>query len=156
MSKDNLYRPNVAMVIVSSNYPHSKEIFVAKRNDMKDIWQLPQGGIDSGESVEDALFRELNEEIGTDKLEVIASFPSWLDYKFPKDIAKSMKPYIGQRQKYFLLKLLDDDSVDINTAHPEFSEYKFVSSKDVLELEVGFKKEVYKEVINYFIDEGLL
>ncbi len=156
MSKDRLFRPNVAMIIVSHEYPKNKEVFVAKRNDMKDVWQLPQGGIDSGESVEDALFRELEEEIGTSHLEVVAEHPLWLDYEFPKSIAKGMKPYIGQRQKYFLLKLKEGATINLQTAHPEFCEFKFVPTSKVLELDVGFKKDVYKKVINYFMQEGLL
>ena len=72
MSKKPDYRPNVAMIIVSNNYPEKKEIFIAQRNDLLDIWQFPQGGIDKGEEVEEALFRELEEEIGTSKAKIIA------------------------------------------------------------------------------------
>ncbi len=61
MSKKDLYRPNVAMIIVSNNYPDKKEIFIAKRNDLDNVWQFPQGGIDKGEEVQEALFRELEE-----------------------------------------------------------------------------------------------
>jgi putative (di)nucleoside polyphosphate hydrolase len=156
MSKKNLYRPNVAMIIVSNNYPEKKEIFVAQRNDLSDIWQFPQGGIDEGEEVQEAMFRELKEEIGTKKVKIIAEYPEWISYDFPPKIAKNMKPYKGQRQRYFLVKLKKNAKININTKHPEFSDYKFVDVKDVLKLSASFKQKVYKKVIKYFKKEGLL
>ena len=156
MSKKNLYRPNVAMIIVSNNYPAEKEIFLAKRNDMSDVWQFPQGGIDEGEEVQEALFRELKEEIGTNKVKIIAEYPEWISYNFPPKIAKTMKPWIGQRQRYFLVKLKKSAKIDIQTKHPEFDDYKFVSVDEVLKQSASFKQEVYKSVIKYFKKEGLL
>ncbi|MDB2562768.1 RNA pyrophosphohydrolase [Sulfurimonas sp.] len=156
MNKKDLYRPNVAMIIVSNNYPKKKEIFIAQRNDMKDVWQFPQGGIDKGEDVKEALFRELEEEIGTDKAKIIAEYPEWISYDFPEKIAKKMKPYKGQTQRYFLLKLKKSAEIKLDTKHPEFDEYKFVKVDDVLSLTAHFKKPVYEEVIKYFIKEGLL
>jgi len=156
MSKKNLYRPNVAMIIVSNNYPAEKEIFLAKRNDMSDVWQFPQGGIDEGEEVQEALFRELEEEIGTNKVKIIAEYPEWISYDFPPKIAKTMKPWIGQRQRYFLVKLKKSAKIDIQTKHPEFDDYKFVSVDEVLKQSASFKQEVYKSVIKYFKKEGLL
>ena len=156
MNKKDLYRPNVAMIIVSNNYPQKKEIFIAQRNDMKDMWQFPQGGIDSGEEVEKALFRELEEEIGTDKAKIVGEYPEWISYDFPEKIAKKMKPYRGQTQRYFLLKLKKSAVINLETKHPEFDEYKFVSVEEVLNLTVSFKKDVYQKVIKYFVEEGLL
>jgi len=156
MSKKDLYRPNVAMIIVSNNYPDKKEIFLAQRNDMSDVWQFPQGGIDKGEEVKEALFRELEEEIGTDKVKIIAEYPEWISYDFPSKIAKKMKPWIGQKQRYFLVKLKKSAKINIETEHPEFSDYKFVKVDDVLKQSASFKQEVYESVINYFKDEGLL
>jgi putative (di)nucleoside polyphosphate hydrolase len=156
MNKKDLYRPNVAMIIVSNNYPDKKEIFLAHRNDLADVWQFPQGGIDEGEEVREALFRELEEEIGTDEVEVISEYPEWISYDFPAKIAKSMKPFIGQKQKYFLVKLKKSAKINIQTAHPEFSDYKFVGVDEVLSLSASFKKEVYKKVINYFKKESYL
>jgi putative (di)nucleoside polyphosphate hydrolase len=156
MSKKELYRPNVAMIIVSNNYPEKKEIFIAQRNDMKDVWQFPQGGIDKGEDVEEALFRELEEEIGTQRVKVIAEYPEWISYDFPEKIAKKMKPYKGQTQKYFLLKLKKKAKINIDTKHPEFDDYKFVSIDEVLEMTAHFKKPVYEKVLKYFVEEGLL
>jgi putative (di)nucleoside polyphosphate hydrolase len=156
MSKKDLYRPNVAMIIVSSCYPQKKEIFLAQRNDMSDVWQFPQGGIDEGEEVKEALFRELLEEIGTDMVEVIAEFPQWISYDFPPRIAETMKPFIGQTQRYFLVKLHEEAEININTHEPEFSDYKFVTADEALNLSASFKKDVYESVISYFKKEGLL
>lgn len=156
MSKKELYRPNVAMIIVSNNYPDKKEIFIAQRNDLKDVWQFPQGGIDKGEEVEEALFRELEEEIGTDKAKIVGEYPEWISYDFPEKISKKMKPYKGQTQKYFLLKLKKSAKINLATAHPEFDDYKFVGVEDVLSMTAHFKKPVYEKVINYFMKEGLL
>lgn len=156
MTNEQRYRPNVAMIIVSAAYPEKKEIFLAERNDMAGIWQFPQGGIDNGEEVRDALFREMKEEIGTDNAEIIAEYPEWISYDFPSKIAKSMKPYIGQKQRYFLLKFNEDVTINLETEHPEFSSYKFVDIDDVLGMTAHFKKSVYETVINYFKEEGLL
>jgi len=156
MSKKDLYRPNVAMIIVSNNYPDKKEIFLAQRNDLNDVWQFPQGGIDEGEEVQEALFRELEEEIGTDEVEIIAEYPEWISYDFPQKIANKMEPWIGQKQKYFIVKLNKNAKIDINTKHPEFSDYKFVEVDEVLKQSASFKQEVYESVINYFKKEKLL
>jgi putative (di)nucleoside polyphosphate hydrolase len=156
MSVNEKYRPNVAMIIVSENYPQKKEIFIAQRNDLTDIWQFPQGGIDKGEEVKEALFREMEEEIGTNKAEIIAEYPEWISYDFPDKIAKKMKPYKGQTQRYFLLKLANDAMINLATEHPEFINYKFVDAKNVLDYTAHFKKPVYETVINYFKKEGLL
>ena len=156
MSKKDLYRPNVAMIIVSNNYPQKKEIFIAQRNDLAEIWQFPQGGIDKGEEVQEALFREMEEEIGTSKATIIAEYPEWISYDFPSKVAKSMKPYKGQTQRYFLMKFKKNAEININTKHPEFEDYKFVSVEDVLNLTAHFKKPVYEKVIHYFKKEGLL
>ncbi|MDH4945189.1 RNA pyrophosphohydrolase [Sulfurimonas sp. C5] len=156
MSVKEKYRPNVAMIIMSHEYPKQKQIFIAQRNDLGDIWQFPQGGIDEGEEVKEALFREMEEEIGTKQAEIVAEYPEWISYDFPPKIAKSMKPYKGQTQRYFLVKLHKDADINLDTKHPEFSSYKFVGVDEVLDITAHFKKPVYESVINYFKDEGLL
>ena len=156
MSKKDLYRPNVGMIIVSNNYPQKKEIFIAQRNDLSDIWQFPQGGIDEGEEVQEAMFRELEEEIGTDKVKIIAEYPEWISYDFPPKIAKKMKPYKGQKQRYFLVKLKKSAKINLDTQHPEFSDYKFVGVDKVLGLSASFKQAVYETVIKHFKNEGYL
>lgn len=156
MNVEERYRPNVAMIIVSHEYPSQKNIFIAQRNDLGDIWQFPQGGIDEGEEVIDALFREMEEEIGTKQAEIVAEYPEWISYDFPAKIAKSMKPYKGQTQRYFLVKLDKDAKINLDTEHPEFTSYKFVEVDEVLDITAHFKKPVYENVINYFREEGLL
>ena len=156
MEKEEKYRPNVAMIIVSSKYPEEKKIFIAQRNDIAGIWQFPQGGIDNGEEVKEALFRELEEEIGTNDVEIVAEYPEWISYDFPEKIAKKMKPYKGQTQRYFLVKLNDEDAIKLETKHPEFDKFKFVEVDDVLNHTAHFKKPVYETVLQYFKNKGYL
>ena len=150
------YRPNVAAIIMSSLYPFEMKFFLAKRVDIKDAWQFPQGGIDKGETPKMALFRELKEEIGTDKVEIIAEYPKWLSYDFPEDVLEKMKPYSGQIQKYFLVRLKKNAKIKLNTEIPEFNDYNFVSF-DEIDMNVrSFKIESYLEVLNYFKDKGYI
>ena len=156
MSKKN-YRPNVAAVILSSKYPFEAKIFLANRNDYKhDIWQFPQGGIDKGETPKEALFRELKEEIGTNEVEIIAEYPKWLSYDFPPKTSGKMYPYDGQTQKYFLVKLKNGAKINIETKEPEFKEYMFVDSRNVLGQVGNMKKNIYKEVLTYFRRNGYI
>lgn len=156
MEEIKKYRPNVAAVILSSKYPFKCEFFIACRNDLKDVWQFPQGGIDEGESAKIALFRELKEEIGTDKIEIIAKYPEQMKYEFPKTIAKRMYPFDGQIQTYFLVKLKPDAKINLKTKHPEFEDYKFVKRKEIFDIVTYFKRPVYQKIINYFKKEGYL
>jgi putative (di)nucleoside polyphosphate hydrolase len=150
------FRPNVAAIVLSAKYPHTCEIFIASRTDVENAWQFPQGGIDDGESAKEALFRELEEEIGTRDVEIIAEYPKWVSYEFPPAIAKKMYPYDGQRQKYYLVKLKKGAKININTDIPEFSEYKFVPTKNIYDYITFFKRTVYKQVLKYFKTEGYI
>ena len=156
MNNTKNYRPNVAAIIVSSSYPEEKKIFVAERSDISGMWQFPQGGIDAGETPEEALFRELEEEIGTAEIEVIGEYFDWISYDFPKHIAKKMHPYCGQTQRYFLVRLKDETLVNLETEHPEFKDHRYIDVDSVLDLVATFKKPVYEQVIEYFKREGLL
>lgn len=150
------YRPNVAAIILSSQYPQTCKIFIGKRVDIKDAWQFPQGGIDEGENPVSALKRELEEEIGTGEVEVLAEYPQWIAYDFPPNAVKKMYPFDGQSQKYFLVRLKSDLLINLNTPHPEFCEYEFVEYKEVLERIKHFKRSIYKQVLEYFRSEGYL
>ena len=156
MSNAKNYRPNVAAVIVSSSYPEIKKVFVAERSDISGMWQFPQGGIDAGETPVEALFRELEEEIGTAEIEIIAEHPEWISYDFPKHVAKKMRPFDGQTQRYFLVRLKDESLINLETEHPEFKDHKYLDVDDVLGSVAKFKKPVYEQVIEYFRKEGLL
>lgn len=150
------YRPNVAAVIMSNEYPLKCNFFLGLRNDINDVWQFPQGGIDEGEKPKEALLRELKEEIGTDDVEIIATHPQWLSYDFPGKIAKKMYPFDGQTQRYFLVRLRSHSKIDLKTAQPEFVDYKFVNQKELFKCVTHFKLDVYKKVIKYFKEEGYL
>ena len=152
------YRPNVAAIVLSQNYPEKCEFMIARRKGMRRGWQFPQGGIDANESIEEALLRELREEIGTDEVEIIAEYPEWISYDFPKKSRNLRRyPFKGQRQKYFLVRLKEGAAIDLNAFEtPEFEEYKYVDMEELFRRITFFKRRVYRQVIDYFIEEGLL
>jgi len=157
MAKEKIYRPNVAAVILSSAYPEKKEIFLGNRIDYKaDIWQFPQGGIDEGESPEEALLRELKEEIGTNEVEILGSCPQWHTYDFPNISASKMYPFDGQKQKFFIVKLKPEAVINLKTEIPEFISYKFVAPDDLLKSIGKMKRKIYKKVMKYFIENGFI
>lgn len=156
IKKEKNFRPNVAAIVLSAKYPQKCEILIASRIDIENAWQFPQGGIDKGETENEALLRELKEEIGTDNIEVIAKYPKKVSYEFPPDIAEKMKPYDGQEQTYFLVKLKKGAKININTEIPEFSDYKFVGTKNIYEYITFFKRTVYKQVLKHFKNLGYI
>ena len=151
---EKIYRPNVAVVVLSADYPDKKHVFIAERSDLTDMWQFPQGGIDEGESAEEALFRELEEEIGTRDVTIIAEYPEWISYDFPTHVAKKMAPYAGQTQRYYLVRLNIGAKVNLDTEIPEFSDHKFVDFSELSEYIAHFKRPVYEKVLAYFKEEG--
>ena len=156
MAEKKRFRPNVAAIVLSPHYPHKCDILIALRGDIDGAWQFPQGGIDKGETPKQALLRELEEEIGTRDVEIIARYPEWLSYEFPDKIAKKMYPYDGQIQTYFLVRLKPKAKINLGSDHPEFINHTFVHASRVLEVITHFKKPVYKKVLHYFKQEGYL
>ncbi len=147
------YRRGVGIVLVNAR----GRVFVAQRIDTKELaWQMPQGGIDDGETPRAAALRELAEEIGTDKARVIAVTRSWLRYDLPPDLqAKVWKgKYRGQAQKWFLMRFTGVDAdINLDTDHPEFSAWKWLPFTHLPRVIVGFKREIYKQVVAAFKDK---
>ncbi len=157
MQNKKRYRPNVAAVILSSKYPDKCEFFVAHRSDIRNAWQFPQGGIDEGETPHEALYRELLEEIGCNEVEILGEFPEWITYDFPSVAKGKCYPFDGQTQKYFLVRLKEEAKIDLDAFEiPEFKEYEFIGYEELFQKVTYFKRRVYRRVIDYFIDEGML
>lgn len=157
MQKTKSYRANVAAVILSSKYPEKCEFFIAHRSDIKNAWQFPQGGIDEGETPQEALYRELKEEIGCNDVEILGEFPEWITYDFPKTAKGKQYPFDGQRQKYFLVRLKEHAEIDLQAFEiPEFTEYEFVAYEELFKRVTYFKRRVYRKVIDYFMSQGLI
>ena len=130
-------------------------VFVGRRNDAPDAWQMPQGGIDDGEKPRAAALRELWEETGitADLVAIVEKTKGWVTYDLPPDLLGKVwgGRYRGQRQKWFLFRYLGrDDQVNIATPHPEFSEWRWISADDMLAAIVPFKRAVYAQVIAAF------
>ncbi|MBI1777286.1 MAG: RNA pyrophosphohydrolase [Proteobacteria bacterium] len=129
-------------------------VWVGERQDAPGAWQMPQGGIDAGESAAAAAMRELHEEVGTDKAEIIAESKAWLTYDLPRHLAKRSWSgrWRGQRQKWFLLRFTGEDrDVDVSRHHPpEFSSWRWVGIDALVGLAVSFKRPLYECVVEEF------
>jgi putative (di)nucleoside polyphosphate hydrolase len=116
-------------------------------------WQMPQGGIDEGENLRDAALRELHEEVGTDKAEIVAEHPEWLKYDLPPDVARRLwgGRYRGQQQRWFALRFTGADSdIHLSRHHPEFEAWRWEDIDRLPDLVVGFKREIYRKVVAAF------
>tara|TARA_B100001123_G_C15191735_1_gene979671 strand:+ start:635 stop:1129 length:495 start_codon:yes stop_codon:yes gene_type:complete len=145
------YRRCVGIMILNDK----NEILVGRRIDHPSgYWQMPQGGIDKNEIPEEAVWREMMEEVGTNEVELISTSSKWFTYNIPKDTLKTLpwgEKYIGQTQKWFVFRLIGDDSkINIETENPEFSEWKWANFDSIADSIVPFKREVYKKVLNEF------
>ena len=156
MIDDDGYRPNVGIVICN----RQGQVLWARRYGQHS-WQFPQGGINPGETAEQAMYRELFEEVGLSKKDVriLASTRNWLRYKLPKRLVRwDTKPVcIGQKQKWFLLQLLCNDA-DINmqrSSTPEFDGWRWVSFWYPVRQVVSFKRDVYRRVMKEFAVTGV-
>jgi putative (di)nucleoside polyphosphate hydrolase len=116
-------------------------------------WQMPQGGIDEGETPRDAALRELREEIGTDKAEIIAEHPDWLKYDLPPELAGRVwgGRYRGQKQRWFALRFIGKDSdIPLLRHHAEFDDWRWEDIDRLPDLVVGFKRDLYRQVVAAF------
>jgi putative (di)nucleoside polyphosphate hydrolase len=149
-------RPNVGAVL----FNRDGLVFVARRADFPNAegapggWQLPQGGIDAGEDPRGAVLRELAEEIGTDRAEIIGEHPHWVEYELPPElIGVALKgKWRGQRQRWFALRFTGVDS-DIRLdadPHPEFDAWRWVELAELPELAVEFKRDIYEKLAASF------
>jgi putative (di)nucleoside polyphosphate hydrolase len=148
---DNLpFRPGVGMMIID----RENRIFVGKRIDSKaNGWQMPQGGIDLGETPSSAALREMKEEIGCNAGYIIAESKNWYSYRVPNYLVPKLwdGQYCGQRQKWFLIRFTGtDNDININTQHPEFQQWKWVNFDELLLDVISFKLKLYKQVVKEF------
>ena len=145
------FRANVGIIICNKQ----GQVFWARRYGQHS-WQFPQGGIDQGETAEQAMYRELHEEVGLleKDVSIVAVSRNWLRYKLPKRLVrKGSSPLcIGQKQKWFLLTLkCDEKDVDLlQSGHPEFDDWRWVSYWYPIRNVVSFKRDVYRKVMKEF------
>ena len=146
------FRANVGIILCNRD----NELLWARRVGQQDAWQFPQGGIREEESVEDALYRELHEEIGLQQehVEIIASTRDWLRYRLPPQLVRhERKPLcIGQKQRWFLLRLIGEDrDVRLDASErPEFDHWRWVQYWHPLKEVVPFKRDVYESALQEF------
>ena len=140
-------RTGVGVIVLNKD----NKVFVGKRKDNPvDKWQMPQGGVDKGEELVDAMRRELKEETSIKNIEIIKEIDGWLDYELPKNLlGKIWKGrYRGQKQKWFIVKFLGEESeINITTKRPEFIEWKWVERSQLPNIIVDFKKNVYERLV---------
>ena len=148
------YRPNVGLALFHREGP----VFLGKRfgADGPYQWQMPQGGVDRGESARDAAFRELEEEVGVKatQVDLLEETADWLYYEFPTDIRTKMKPrgrYLGQRQKWFAFRFKGRDAdIRLDTHTPEFIDWRWAALETAPNLVIPFKRPTYEEVARRF------
>jgi putative (di)nucleoside polyphosphate hydrolase len=150
------YRPNVGAVL----FNQEGLVLVARRGDLPNAeapaggWQLPQGGIDEGEDPREAVLRELAEEIGTRRANVIGEHEAWLTYDLPPELlgVALRGRYRGQRQRWFALRFTGQDSdirLDLD-AHPEFDAWRWAPLSSLPALAVPFKRPIYEILVTSF------
>ncbi len=147
------YRRGVGIMLLN----HQNEVFVGQRADAQgDAWQMPQGGIDDDEQPREAAFRELKEEIGTDKAQIIAESKTWLRYDLPPDLRQRWNNrWRGQQQKWFVMRFQGVDAdINVATEHREFSAWKWVSIEHLPDLIVSFKRQLYLDLLQELRESG--
>ncbi len=149
---DYLYRSGIGIMLINSD----KEIFVGKRIDNhSDAWQMPQGGLDAGESEDEAMVRELKEETGISEknIKILHKSQGHFYYNLPYKLQKKFwgGKYLGQRQRWYLAEFIgDENDVNIKTEDPEFSDWKWIEREKIVNAIVPFKRRLYEEIIKEF------
>ncbi len=146
----DLYRLCAGAMLLS----RTGQVWVGQRIDSLNAWQMPQGGIDTGEDPAAAALRELHEEVGSDNVQLLAEAEGWLTYDLPPALAAQVwgGKYRGQAQKWFAFRFLgNDDEFDIHgVEEPEFEIWRWADIADVAGLIVDFKRPVYEAVVVEF------
>ena len=126
-------------------------VFVGKRKDNPvNKWQMPQGGVNAGEELIDAMKRELQEETGIKNIEILKEVNGWSEYELPDYLlGKIWKgKYRGQKQKWFVVRFLGSDSeINLQTGNPEFIEWQWLDIENLPKVIVDFKKKVYEKLL---------
>jgi putative (di)nucleoside polyphosphate hydrolase len=143
------YRRGVGIMLLGP----ARRIFVGRRIDTPGAWQMPQGGIDKGETPREAALRELHEEVGTGKAEILVETQDWLTYELPGDLHLQAwgGRYRGQQQKWFAMRFLGTDSdIRLDAHEPEFDAWKWVTRDELLRDIVPFKRQLYEDALKEF------
>ncbi len=144
------YRPCVGVTLFNAD----AHVFVGQRIDSTtEAWQMPQGGMDPGETPLDTALRELEEEIGTAKGRIIGEINEWLSYDLPAElIGRVWKGrYRGQRQRWFAMAFDGTDAdINLDTKHPEFNAWQWVELEALPDLIVPFKRDLYAKIVDEF------
>lgn len=148
------YRPCVGLVVLNN----AGLVFAGRRIDNpEDAWQMPQGGIDPGESPRHAAIRELGEETGIApaRVKVLRESPVWMSYDLPRSLASRLwgGGFRGQTQRWFAMRFLGPDAeIDIQTETPEFRDWAWMHHEELIDHIVPFKRDVYRQVYREFDD----
>lgn len=144
------YRPCVVIAL----FDGTGRVLVAERNDMEEAaWQLPQGGIDDGETPEVAALRELAEEIGTSNATIAGEVDNWITYDFPAGPAQALwrGRFRGQRVKILAFRFFGQDAdIDLDTQSPEFRAWRWAELEELPDLIVPFKRPLYEAAVCEF------